>query len=34
MSQTFAGEENSAAEVAAYFRALGARIRQPGTAPC
>lgn len=28
MSQTFAGEENSAAEVAAYFRALGGRIRQ------
>lgn len=28
MSQTFGGEENSAAEVAAYFRALGARIQQ------
>ena len=28
MSQTFAGEENSAAEVAAYFRALGAAIRE------
>lgn len=28
MSQTFSGEENSAAEVAAYFRALGARIQQ------
>lgn len=28
MSQTFAGEENSAAEVAAYFRALGVAIRE------
>jgi len=27
MSQTFGGEENSAAEVSAYFRELGARIR-------
>lgn len=28
LSQTYAGEENSAAEVAAYFRELGTRIRQ------
>lgn len=28
LSQTFAGEENSAQEVAAYFRELGTRIRQ------
>lgn len=28
LSQTYAGEENSANEVAAYFRELGARIRQ------
>jgi len=28
MSQTFAGEENSAADVAGYFRALGAAIRE------
>ncbi len=28
LSQTFAGEENSAQEVAAYFRELGMRIRQ------
>jgi hypothetical protein len=28
LSQTFAGEENSSAEVAAYFRELGARFRQ------
>jgi hypothetical protein len=28
LSQTFGGEENSAAEVAAYFRELGSRFRQ------